>query len=76
MISQKSFIFAYIIILRTTCQLQKRTLQSSLGLEASFVFESVYFNIESLRKKHEFPTNKLLPQIIKGFEKKITLNYT
>jgi hypothetical protein len=45
-----------------------------LGLEASFVCESVYFNFESSRKKHEFPTNEL-PQIIKGFEKKITLNY-
>jgi GDP-D-mannose dehydratase len=46
-----------------------------LGLEASFVCESVYFNFESSRKKHEFPTNKLLPQITKGFEKEITLNY-
>jgi hypothetical protein len=46
-----------------------------LGLEASFVCVSAYFNFESLRKKHEFPTNKLLPQIINGFEKKITLNY-
>jgi predicted nucleic acid binding AN1-type Zn finger protein len=71
----KIFIFAYIIILCTTCQVQKRTFQSSLGLEASFVCESVYFNFESSRKKQEFPTNQLLPQIIKGFEKKITLNY-
>ncbi len=71
----KIFIFAYIIILCTTCQVQKRTFQSSLGLEASFVCESVYFNFESSRKKQEFPTNQLLPQIIEGFEKKITLKY-